>query len=84
MVRTANAVLNCGSKPIFADIDYKTRNISLNNIKKCVTNKTIAIIVVHFAGLPLGVSDDMDSSQVLSSRVVRPPPLCGHWPCCSE
>ena len=51
-VSTANAVLNCGSKPIFADIDYKTRNISLNNIKKCVTNKTIAIIVVHFAGLP--------------------------------
>ena len=41
-------------------------------------------MAVHFAGLPLGVSDDMDSSQVLSSRVVRPPPLCGHWPCCSE
>ena len=51
-VSTANAVLNCGSKPVFADIDYKTRNISLKNIKKCITNRTIAIIVVHFAGLP--------------------------------
>ena len=51
-VSTANAVLNCGSKPVFADIDYKTRNVSLESIKKCVTNKTIAIIAVHFAGLP--------------------------------
>ncbi len=51
-VSTANAILNCGSKPVFADIDYKTRNIDLKSIKKCVTNKTIAVIVVHFAGLP--------------------------------
>jgi len=51
-VSTANAVLNCGSKPVFADVDYKTRNIDLNSIKKCITKKTIAIIVVHFAGLP--------------------------------
>ena len=51
-VSTANAVLNCGSKPVFADIDYKTRNVNLENIKKCVTKKTIAIIVAHFAGLP--------------------------------
>ncbi len=51
-VSTANAVLNCGSKPVFADIDFKTRNINLKNIKKCITSKTVAIIVVHFAGLP--------------------------------
>lgn len=51
-VSTANAVLNCGSKPVFADIDYNTRNINLENIKKCISKKTIAIIVVHFAGLP--------------------------------
>ena len=56
-VSTANAVLNCGSKPIFADIDYKTRNISLKSIKKCVTNKTIAVIVVHFAGLPCDMAE---------------------------
>ena len=56
-VSTANAVLNCGSKPVFADIDYKTRNITLKNIKKCVTNKTIAVIVVHFGGLPCNMTE---------------------------
>ena len=51
-VSTANAVLNCGSKPVFADVDFNTRNIDLKNIIKSITKKTVAIIVVHFAGLP--------------------------------
>ena len=67
-VSTANAVLNCGSKPVFVDIDYKTRNINLENIKKSVTNKTIAIIVVHFAGLPC----EMDKiSQFCKKKILR-------------
>ncbi len=56
-VSTANAIINCGSKPVFADIDYNTRNINLSSIKKCVTNKTIAVIVVHFAGLPCEMNE---------------------------
>ncbi len=51
-VSTANAVINCGSTPVFADVNFNTRNVDLNSIKKCITKKTIAIIVVHFAGLP--------------------------------
>ena len=51
-VSTANAVLNCGSKPVFADVDFNTRNINLKNIIKSITKKTVAIIVVHFSGLP--------------------------------
>ena len=56
-VSTANAVLNCGSKPVFADVDFNTRNINLKNIIKSVTKKTVAIIVVHFAGLPCDMSE---------------------------
>ena len=55
-VSTANAVLNCGSKPVFADVDFNTRNIDLKNIIKSITKKTVAIIVVHFAGLPCDMS----------------------------
>ena len=51
-VSTANAVINCGSKPVFADINFNTRNIDLKSVSKCITKKTIALIVVHFAGLP--------------------------------
>ncbi len=50
-VSTANAVLNSGNKPVFADVDYNSRNITAKEIKKKITKKTIAVIAVHYAGL---------------------------------
>ena len=49
-VATANAVVHSGAKPIFADVEKETMNISLDSIKKKITKKTKAIIPVHFAG----------------------------------
>lgn len=49
---SSNAVLYCGGKPIFADIDPKTLNIDINEIEKNITKKTKAIIPVHFTGEP--------------------------------
>mgnify|MGYP001271875909 CR=1 FL=1 len=51
-VSTANAVLNTGNKPVFADVDINSRNLNADFIKKKITKKTIAIIVVHYSGLP--------------------------------
>lgn len=39
-----------GAKVVWADIDLNTRVITLENIKKCITPKTKAIIVVHLYG----------------------------------
>ena len=55
-VSTANAVINSGCTPVFADIDLDTKNIDPESIIKKITKKTIAIMVVHFGGLPC----DMD------------------------
>ena len=33
-VATANAVVNAGAIPVFADVDYETRNLTSQNIKK--------------------------------------------------
>ncbi len=70
-VSTANAVLNCGSKPVFADVDYKTRNIDLNSIKKCITKKTIAVIVVHFAGLPCDMNKIIKFCKKQNIKVIE-------------
>ena len=56
-VSTANAVLNTGNIPVFADVDINSRNINAHEIIKCITRKTIAVIVVHFAGLPCEMSN---------------------------
>jgi len=47
---TANSVLYCGGKPVFCDIDEKTWNIDPRKIEKLITNRTKAIIPVHYMG----------------------------------
>ena len=43
---TAHAVEYTGAKVIFADIDFNTGNLSLENIRKKISRKTKGIIVV--------------------------------------
>lgn len=47
---SSNCVLFCGGMPVFADIDPETYNISPDEIKKCITEKTKAVITVDFTG----------------------------------
>lgn len=49
---SANCVFYCGGTPVFADIDPDTYNIAPGEIEKHITNKTKAVIPVHFAGQP--------------------------------
>lgn len=49
-VASANCAAYCGAKPVFADIDSKTHNISPKEIENKTTKKTKVIIPVHFAG----------------------------------
>ena len=49
---SANCVLYCGGTPIFADIKPDTYNIDPADIRRKITDKTKAIIAVHFTGQP--------------------------------
>lgn len=53
---SSNCVLYCGGTPVFADIDEETYNIASEEIEKKLTDKTKAIIPVHYTGQPC----DMD------------------------
>lgn len=55
-IATANAILFQGAKPVFADIDMKTYNISVEDAEMKVTKKTKAIIAVHLFGHPADIS----------------------------
>jgi dTDP-4-amino-4,6-dideoxygalactose transaminase len=52
-VATANVVLEVGARPVFADVDPRTRNIDLNQVEKALSRATRAIIPVDLAGLPV-------------------------------
>lgn len=47
---SANCILYCGGTPVFADIDPDTYNISLESIRRLITDKTKAVVAVDFTG----------------------------------
>ena len=47
---SANCALYCGGKPVFADINPETYNIDPDQIEKCITNKTKAVVAVDYTG----------------------------------
>lgn len=51
-IATAEAIVYCGAKPVFADVDPESMNIDPELIEKSITEKTKAIIPVHLFGNP--------------------------------
>ena len=47
---SANCVLYCGARPVFADIDPETYNISPESVEKLITPRTKGIVAVDFTG----------------------------------
>ena len=71
-VATANAVLYCGAKPVFADItSLDNFNISPDDIQEKITNKTKAIIVVHYGGYPCDMRAIMEIAEDYKLKVIE-------------
>ena len=56
-VASVNAVVYCGGKPVFADIQRDTLNIDPAEIKKKITKQTKAIASVDFGGHPCDLNE---------------------------
>lgn len=63
-VATNWAILANGGIPVWADIDEETANIDWQTIEALITQKTKAIMVVHFGGLP----NDMDEINAIAKK----------------
>ncbi len=60
---TAAAIMYCGAKPVFADTEADYPNIDPAAVQRAITERTKAIIPVHFAGGPC----DMDALMELGA-----------------
>jgi dTDP-4-amino-4,6-dideoxygalactose transaminase len=49
---TVNSIIHVGATPILADICSENWNITVENIEAKITERTKAILIVHFAGRP--------------------------------
>jgi dTDP-4-amino-4,6-dideoxygalactose transaminase len=61
---TVNIVELVGARPVFADIEPDTHNLDPAKLRGALTERTRAIIPVHFAGLPC----DMDAIGAIASE----------------
>lgn len=49
---SASSIVNAGARPIFADVDLDSQNITAESICNALTPNTKAVICVHLAGWP--------------------------------
>ena len=60
---TANSVAITGARPVFADIDPVTFTLDPASVEAAVTERTIAIEVVHLYGLPADMPRILDIAR---------------------
>jgi dTDP-4-amino-4,6-dideoxygalactose transaminase len=71
-VATANSVLYCGARPVFADItSFDNFNISPEDILEKISHKTKAIIVVHYAGYPCDMKAILDIAEDHQLKIIE-------------
>ncbi len=61
---SASSIVTAGAKPVFADVDENSQNITAETIQAVMSEKTRAIICVHLAGWPC----DMDPIMELAEK----------------
>jgi len=54
-IATANCIVYCGAQPVFAEINPHTYNLDIDDVKKRITPKTKAILLVHQIGMPADI-----------------------------
>ena len=70
-VTTANAFVLRGAKAIFADIRPDTMNLDENKLESAITEKTKAIVVVHYAGVSCEMEKIMEVAKKYDIPVVE-------------
>lgn len=57
-------LLYIGAKPVFVDVNPKTLNVCVEDMRRKINDRTKAIVVVHYGGLPC----DMDEIWKLAEK----------------
>ena len=70
-IATASSAAILGIKPVFADVDRNSGNISADTIEKLINPKTKAISVVHLGGWPADMKAICDLSSEYGLLVVE-------------
>lgn len=54
-IATANAITYVGAQPVFAEVHPETYNLDVEDVKRRISPKTRAILIVHQIGMPADI-----------------------------
>jgi dTDP-4-amino-4,6-dideoxygalactose transaminase len=70
-VASASCIPQAGGKPVFADVDRESQNITAATIAPKITSRTRAIIAVHLGGWPCDMDDIMELAEAHNLVVIE-------------
>jgi len=70
-VATANMAVYVGAKPVFADSDPDTFNISPKDVREKITRRTKAIVPVHLAGNPCDMRELVEIADENDLQIIE-------------
>jgi dTDP-4-amino-4,6-dideoxygalactose transaminase len=70
-IASVSSVVLAGAKPVFADVDLESGNISPKTIEPMISDKTAAIIPVHLGGWPCDMEAILELADHRNIRVIE-------------
>jgi perosamine synthetase len=74
-VATNHSILYAGAKPVFADVECDTGNLSVASVADLITDRTRAIMLVHYGGYPCDLDEFYSIARQHGVRVIED---CAH------
>ena len=68
---SASAIVTAGAKPVFADVNRNSQNITAETVNAVMSNNTKAIICVHLAGMPCEMDEIMQLAKEYNLKVIE-------------
>ena len=70
-VGAGNAVISNKAKPVFCDIDKRTLNVSAETIEAKITDKTKAVMILHYAGVPCEMDEIIELCRDKNLKLIE-------------
>ncbi len=70
-IASASCVVMRGARPVIADVDPESQNLTADTIRAALTSKTKAVIAVHLAGWPCDMTPIMELAKDHNLKVIE-------------
>jgi perosamine synthetase len=71
IISCCNAIINAGLKPVLVDCDFKTLNMNLEEVRKKISKKTSAIMIVHIYGITVDIDPILKLAKSKKIKVIE-------------